>query len=200
MAESQSADVENGTNDAPTVEELAAELDDLRSEVVDATQSARTAKRNQLDLREELQAKDERIAELEDCVAQQQDIIEELQDRTDMLETVKKASSMKIDQRAAVLIQVLYNKAWSRGRKTNEEPRAALDYNDASNALGGCVGRSTIYRTMTKAEQLVDDTDVLQKIKEDRSSSKNTRLALDLTEGDLPSRVDGHVIESPEEI
>jgi len=191
MAEQTAAEPEDKT---PTVEELAAEIQDLRSEVNDADQSARTAKSMLLDMREELNEREARIDELEDQLAEQRQTITQLRDRTGLLEHVKQGSSLPIEQRAAVLIQVLHNKA------NDNDGKAALDYKAAEAALGGSVNRSNIYRTMDKAEALVDDSNVVEKVKEDKSSAKNTRLVMDTGAGEVPSTVAGKEIADTEGI
>lgn len=188
MAEAQTTDPEERT---PTVEELADTVAALQSEVRDANQSARTAKRQLLDVREELNQKDERIDALEARIDEQEQTIAQLRDRTGLLESVQEGASLPIEKRAAVLIQTLYNKAW------DNDGKAALDYKAAEAALGGSVNRSSLYRTMDKAEDLVDDTDLLEKVKEDKSSAKNTRLTMDLSAGNVPSTVAGKEIVQP---
>ena len=186
MAESQATDPEEKRT--PTVAELAEQVHALQSEVRDANQSARTAKTRLLEVREELNGKDCRIDELEERVEQQAQTIEQLRNRTGLLENVKEGGSLPIEKRAAILIQVLHNNA------TDNEGKAALDYKAAEAALGGSVNRSNIYRTMDKAEDLVDNSDLVWKVKEDKSSQKNTRLVMDLSAGDVPTTVAGKEI------
>jgi len=185
MAEAQAPEQEDR---APTVEELAEQVQELQSEVKDANQSARTAKSMLLDVREELNEKEQRIDELEKRVNEQNQTIAQLRDRTGLLENVQEGGSLPIEKRAAILIQVLHNKA------TDNDGKAALDYKAAEAALGGSVNRSNIYRTMDKAESLVGNSDLVRKVKEDKSSSKNTRLVMDLSAGDVPTTVAGKEI------
>lgn len=188
MAEAQATDPEDRT---PTIEELAETVEALRSEVRDANQSARTAKSKLLEVHGDLQEKEQRIDELEERIEEQDQTISQLRDRTGLLESVKEGASLPIEQRAAVLIQTLYNKAW------DNDGKAALDYKAAEAALGGSVNRSNIYRTMDKAENLVDNSQLLQKVKEDKSSAKNTRLTMDLSAGEVPATVAGKEIAQP---
>lgn len=181
-----------------TLEELAEEVRKAKTEAKDAKQMASNAQDRLLDVREEANKKDQRIAELEQEVASLEDELGTLRDRTGLLETVKRGSSMKIDERAAVLIQTLYNQAWrNKQSNANTNPTASMDYNAAEGALGGSVDRSNIYRTFDKAESLIDNSDVLEYIKEGHGSSKNTRLVLDLGSGDLPETVAGQSISQP---
>lgn len=187
MAESQAADIDDDRT--PTLEELADTVETLQSEVENANDAARRSNMRVLDLREELQEKDARIDELEQRLEEQANTINQLRDRTGLLENVKEGGSLPIEKRAAILIQVLHNKA------TDNDGKAALDYKAAEAALGGSVNRSNIYRTMDKAESLVDDSAVVRKVKEDKGSAKNTRLVMNLAEGDVPATVAGKEID-----
>jgi len=183
----------------PTLQELADEVEAAQAQANDAKQMAREAQQKFLEVREREMAKDQRIDDLEDELAEARNEIEHLRDRTGLLETVQKGSAMAIDERAAVLIQTLYNQAWER--KTSDaatNPKAAIDYKAAQAALGGTIARSKIYRTFDKAEALVDDTSVVEKVGEARGSSKNTRLRLSLEDGDVPATVAGQEITQPE--
>jgi hypothetical protein len=132
-------------------------------------------------LEAELQKRDERIDDLESRLAT-------TENRTDMLDAVEQAAALKPDERAAVLVQTLYNEA------ANSDGEASIDAGQAVKALGGSVDRTLMYGesgVFQKAVDAVDDEDVLELKTEDRSSKKNTRLRLDLTEGTLPEAVSG---------
>jgi hypothetical protein len=49
-----------------------------------------------------------------------------------------------------------------------------------------------MYSTFEKAEGLVGDRDVLWYRNEPRHSDKNSRLIIDIREGDVPSVAEGH--------
>lgn len=132
-------------------------------------------------LEEELKQRDKRIDELERELQQ-------VQTRTDLLDRVEEGSSLKPAERAAVLIQTLYNEA------ANTNGAASIDATGAVKALGGGVNRTLMYGpngTFQKAVDLVDDESVLTMRKENRASEKNTRLELDINDGDLPDTVAG---------
>jgi hypothetical protein len=132
-------------------------------------------------LEAELQKRDKRIDELESRLAT-------TENRTDMLDAVEQAAALKPDERAAVLVQTLYNEA------ANSNGEASIDAGQAVKALGGSVDRTLMYGesgVFQKAVDAVGDEDVLELKTEDRSSKKNTRLRLDLTEGTLPDTVAG---------
>jgi uncharacterized protein YigA (DUF484 family) len=179
---------------------------DLHQEVQEAISTAEsalsTARRSQqrvLELRGQLQDRDEEIDDLQEEIGRLERELREVRERTDLLEHVKKAASLKPETRAAICIQTLYNSAMKRKRdSTSDKARASMDYKGAENALGGAMNREPIYRTFDRAEKLVGDEDVCRKIKEDRSSDKNTRLVIDLTEGDLPQTIAGHEITEPD--
>lgn len=177
---------------------LQEELDAIRSEAESANATARRAQKRVLELRETVADQSERIDDLE---AENEDLrqeLGELRDRTGLLEHVKEASSLKPEKRAAVLIQTLYNTAWQRRQSdANVNPRATMDYKAAEGALGGAVTRDKIYRTFQKAEDLVDDSDLVRFVKEDRGAPKNSRLVLDLDGGSVPRTIGGKSITPP---
>jgi len=188
-------------SEAPTVEELAEEVREVKSEAESAMKLAREQGRKILELRQREKEKDERIDELETELEEARSEIQSLRERTGLLQTVKNGSSMKIDERAAVMVQTLYNEAWQKQQSNaNNQPKASMDYNEATKALGGSPDRSAIYRAMKKAEELVGDTAVCRKVKEGRSSDKNTRLVIDLDGGELPDVVAGQSITAPQEV
>jgi len=169
------------------------------SEAEKAVEMAKDAQQQLVDVRQELHQKDQRIDELEGQLEDAQQELSQLRDRTGLLETVKSGSSMQIDERAAVLIQTLYNEAWKKQQSSaNTKPRASMDYKAAKSALGGCVGRSAIYRTMEKAEALVGNDDLVGFVEESRGSKKNTRLRLNLEGGEVPETVAGQRVTTPE--
>jgi hypothetical protein len=123
--------------------------------------------------------------------------IDALQERTDLLQAVQKASSLKPEERAVICIHTLYNEAGTR------DPRLAeLDVRGAITALGGSVKRHHIYPVFDTVDDLVEDPDsnvderVLSVVREDRSSEDNTRIVLNLEAGDLPEMVLGHELET----
>lgn len=132
-------------------------------------------------LEEELKKRDEHINELEHALNQ-------LQTRTDLLDSIEQGSALRPEQRAAVLIQTLHNEA------VNTNGHASIDASGAVKALGGSVDRTLMYGetgTFQKAVELINDEDVIDLKRENRSSEKNTRLRLDLSEGDVPQTVAG---------
>jgi len=198
---SQTTEQDNKDDALPSRGELAAAVEELQTEVADAKRLAQRAQDRLLDAREREQAQQERIADLEATVEDVEQELAAVRERTDLLQTVKRASSMQIDERAAVLIQTLYNEAYANKQSDVESrrPKAAMDYNAAKKALGGSVARATILRTFEKAEELVDNPELMKKVKEDRSSARNTRLRLNLEGGDLPAQIAGQNITVPGE-
>lgn len=188
--------------DELTIEELAQEVQEAKSEANSAKNLAKQAQQKLIDVRERELEKDQRITELEEQLDDAQSEIKSLRDRTGLLQTVKNGSSMKIDERAAVLIQTLYNEAWKKKQSSanNAKPKASMDYNAASGALGGSPDRSAIYRAMDKAEELVENEELCRKVEEDRGSDKNTRLVLNLEAGDVPTVIGGQTIINPAEV
>lgn len=179
---------------------LAEEVEEATATAESAELAATRAMKRSNELRENVRDLEVELDEVREERDELADEVTELRDRTDLLEHVRDASSMKIDDRAAVLIQTLYNEAWrKKSSNSNESGRASMDYKKADGALGGGVSRDMIYRTMQKAETLVDDDSVLEYVKEDRGAKKNTRLRIDLESGELPRAVNGQEIRPPQE-
>lgn len=154
---------------------------------VDALQTkAKTAEDRAQEAEARADAAEERVTELEREVAA-------LRDQTDLLQQVKKASALKPAERAAVLIQTLATEAAS------SDGRASMDANAAVKALGGDADRTNMYGeygVFAKAVDLVGDEDVLWFREENRASQQNSRLILDLNEGELPATVAGHEVST----
>lgn len=134
----------------------------------------------------------------EHLVEQIQDLERELDEHresTRLLKAINRASSTQKAHRVAVLVQTVYNKAKRHGREEGGTPRATADLNDYEAALGGDVDHTYFYRDAKAAVEMVGDKDVLRFKKESPGARKNSRLILDLTEGNLPSAIGGHEIE-----
>lgn len=123
--------------------------------------------------------------------------VETLRDRTSLIDHVQRASARKPDERAAVLIQTLYAEATRRGERENGEARAAMEATEAVKALGGDADRTNMYGEngiFNRAVELAPDDAPLRYIRESRASKRNSRLALNLEDGDLPNTIQGHSI------
>lgn len=171
-------------------------------EAVDELTTQNTILENRLDgqqdqieaLETALEDEREERRRLEEEVEALRQEVSTIEDRTDLFERVNRGASLKPDERAAVILQTLYAKANRNGGS------ASIDVNGAVDALGGDVDRTLMYSTFEKAEQLVDDTDIVEYKQEDRSSSKNSRLILRLENGEPPATVAGHEIAPDEEV
>lgn len=123
--------------------------------------------------------------------------MEAVQEQADMMQRIKRASALKPDERAAVLIQTLYAQAKRNGERPNHEPRATMEAGEAVHALGGDADRTNMYGEsgiFNRAVELVDDQDVLWYQKESRASKQNSRLIMDLGAGEPPATVAGYDI------
>lgn len=173
------------TDDQDTVEDRLNELENrvtgLEHDVKKQAEFAKTAqntaekalqKADNDDVREELQT-----------LRQQLDQIE---DRTDLLQQVKKASALTKTEQAAVCLQTLVTEA----QNTNQ--RASMDVREATKTLGGGVDRTNMYNVLPHAAELIDDEDTVWYKRESRGSDKNSRLIVDLTQGDVPAQVEGY--------
>jgi hypothetical protein len=182
------------------IQTLAEHVDDL-----DADQQA--ARERRLGHAEDIRTLQERVDVLEEQNEQLLGELATLRQRTDLMNAIQSADRLKPDERAAVCVQTLYNEAWqSRHADTPEPASAAMDYNKAEGALGGSVSsRSLIYDAFDRAEEVADDQlgedqEVVQYVKESRSADRNTRLVVDLREQDpFPLEVGGDEVRPPEE-
>jgi len=183
----------------PTRQELQAQLEDAVATAEAASTTARRVQQRVTELRETVRNQADRIDELEAENEELQSEVEDVRNRTALLNQVQQASSRKPEVRAAICIQTLYNEAYKRQQdKSESSPTAQMDYNRAEAALGGGMNREPIYRTFSRAEELVDNDDLVWMVKEGRASEKNTRLILDLSGGDVPTTIAGHEIATPE--
>lgn len=162
-------------------EDVERKFDVLESRLDAMSKRLDTAEEQNEWLEQQLKERDDRIDELERQ-------LEQVNTRTDLLDRVEAGSALKPEERAAVLIQTLYNEA------ANTNGYASIDATGAVKALGGSVNRTLMYGpngAFQKAVDLVDDESVLMLKKENRASEKNTRLELNITDGDLPDTVAG---------
>lgn len=199
----------DGTPEAE-LDELREENEDLRAEVEKLTAKNQRLRKRVEDLeslasrvdaisdglryvRGEVETHDERIEEHTDQILAIEENVHDLDDRTSLQEFVRDASSLKVEERAAVLIQTLYNEAQKK-RRRGGEPIATGDYKDADTALGNTLDNRQLIDAMDRAATLVEG-DVLQFKKEPRSSRMNSRLILNLNAGELPATVAGRKID-----
>jgi len=162
-----------GSTDETTVEEVAARVDALSTQLSDLREELHDEREQRRDLERQLDERDERIEDLEDEVAR-------LDARTDLLRLVEDTDKMDGHQRAVALVQHLHSAARAR-EKRDEPPAATVDRDEAEEALHfPDVERTTIYRDMERAARLVGVEDVLE--------YTGGELTLDLEGGSLPSR------------
>lgn len=181
-----------------SIEELASKLEEVQSEANTAQQLARDAQSRLVEVREEKAALEAEIEALREKNVELESRVDDLQTRTDLMDDVAHGSAMKVEKRAAVLIQTLYNNAYrNKQADTSEQATAALDWRGGQSALGGNIDRSGVYRTFEKADDIVEG-DVVRFEKESRSSKKNSRLILDIREDEPPRTVAGQKITAPE--
>lgn len=129
-------------------------------------------------LEEELEEEKERTQGLRDEIAQ-------LDSRTDLLELVQTTDEMDSRQRATVLIQHLHRAA-QKQRNRGMPAKSSVNRNEADRALQyPDVDRTTIYRDMERAADLVGDESVLWY---EGGSDSEARLKLDLEAGDVPMK------------
>lgn len=161
-------------------DDIAEEVERLREDLNGAVQIAQRATQRVADLEEELAHERQRRKELEEQV-------EKLEDDTELLNQVRRNGADDRATQAAVCIQTL-----AREARNHATERAEMDAKSCVRTLNSTIHRTNTYDVFRKAEELIDDTDVVWFQKESRSSSDNSRLIVDLSEGDLPAQVEGH--------
>ena len=194
-----SPEEDSAEDQSETLQQLATRVEVLKSE-------QKRARDKRMGLLETHQNQADRIEDLEADVNELEAEVDRLRDRTDLMDAIKDATVLKPEQRAAVLLQTLYNEAWTKAqRETKNPPTAEMDYNQAGSALGGSIDqRPKLYAAMEKAAALVTEklgeNDVVSFIKEDRHAPKNTRLQVDLRGRDpFPLEIGDKEIEEPTE-
>lgn len=181
------------------IEELEERLDAVAQEAEDARKFAQRAIRERNELAEEVESLRSDV----EYLRREQD---RLRNRTDMLQQVRQASALKPDERAAVLIQTLYNDAHAN-QDDGLHPKAKQTTKQARSALGGGVQRSKAWQAQQRAVELVaeaagqddvpEDARLLQWVKRSRSHSEDSHLLLDLRNGEMPAAVSGFDIAGP---
>ncbi|WP_255246126.1 hypothetical protein [Halolamina sp. CBA1230] len=115
--------------------------------------------------------------------------IERLDARTDLLSLVENSDEMTAKQRRIALIQHL-KKAAEKERERGRDAKASLNKEEAEAALKyPDIDRTTFYDDLRKAPRLVGKEDVLWY---DRGTGGESRLKMNLENGDLPGSVVGH--------
>lgn len=111
----------------------------------------------------------------------------DLQDVRDLSKLIQPEESSKVtrSKRAAYALVTLYRKA-NAGNGV-----AALDADGVVAANQGQIGESYAYKVMRQIPDLVEDDSVCWIIKEERNAADNTRVVLDLNNGDVPASTEG---------
>ena len=97
----------------------------------------------------------------------------------------KRSAGLRETQAAAVL------KAAFKATTQVDKDRVEWDVESIQKILDHDIHRTNTYDVMDKAEDLVGNKKVCWKQKEPRTSSKNTRLIVDVSEYDLPKTIAG---------
>lgn len=172
----QAADAETARQ---RVEQLEATVERLSNEFEVAMRVARNAQEEAEELSEELKHERTRRKEIESQ-------LEKLTDDRELLNTVRQNAAGDRNTQAAICIFTLAKKA----RKAANN-RGTMDAEGCQDTLQGDIHRTNTYDVFRRAEQLVEDSDVVWYQEEDRSSKKNSRLIVNLDGGSLPAQVAG---------
>lgn len=132
----------------------------------------------------------ERITELEDEVDDLKQQLEYRELGDELLAKIAEGSRTSTDERTALVVETLRCRAAVR-----DPPRHSLDASDIVNVLQGKIDRTNTYGLMQHIEDELGIPDVCYKVSESRGAKRNTRLVIDLTEGDVPDTVAGQRIE-----
>jgi regulator of replication initiation timing len=160
------------------VDALSQQVDSLRDQLRDAEAEREALQNDVAELREEN----------EDLRGE----IERLDARTDLLDVLEEVDSMDGRQRSVALIQHL-RRAAERQRERGRPAKASVNRDEAESALQyPDVERTTIYRDMNRAARLVGDESVLRY---DSDTGGDSRLRLNLEDGNLPGSVAGKRID-----
>jgi chromosome segregation ATPase len=174
--------------------DLLDELQQARADAENAELMARRAVRKTSDLRADVAALEDDLTTVEAENQRLREELAEMQRVGDILNDVTDQTSESIkDVRARKLIVTLLNDAIAGVDSDNEkvQPRAAMDYNGANRALGGGFEdkRTLLYQAMRRAVELTNqavtgdaDEGPAEYVSESRSSDRNTRVTLDLSD------------------
>jgi outer membrane murein-binding lipoprotein Lpp len=165
------------------IEALESEVSEARRDAEAAKTVATRAQRQVTDLRAQRDNLEDRLdQELDDLRAE----IDELRDRTQIFKHVQDVSGMDVDTRAALCVQTAYNAA-------QDDPNGTgyVTVQEAWKGQGCSIDRTRYYDVFRKAEELVADTDVCWFQKEERGHDPPSRLKVDLSDGRMPSQLEG---------
>lgn len=168
--------------------EQARQLAELQRRLEEAEQRAEQADSLAKHAIELVNKKDERIETLESELDALQATVDELREANAMALQVNEKRAMDVDDRAVACLQTLAADA------TQRDPRkASMTISEGWSTLGREFDRTRMYDVFRRAESLIDDTDTCWYQKEPRGSQPPSRLMLDLSEGEVPDEIAGHI-------
>lgn len=175
-----------------SVEAELAELDDelTLKELQNQAEAAVSIAQEAIQEVNELREQNERVLHQNERLVEE---IADLRERTNLLQALQRATSLKKDERIAVLLQTLHNEAKSNGGQ------ATMDVNKWQSAVGGNPDRSLFYGEdgdAKRAVSMVDNEDVLWFEKENRGARRNSRLIIDTDSGSLSGSISGKTLEN----
>lgn len=127
-----------------------------------------------------LEQHDARLSELTSSVDRMDDTLELLAD-------VRRNTSSRKEQRIAKCLITLRRKA-----NAGDTTLGSLDAEGIVDALSGKIDRTSTYDLMGYIVEAVGDQDVCRKETYGRNDAKNTRVVLDLGNGDVPEQYAGY--------
>lgn len=148
------------------------------------------AKKNQY-LERQTEWLEEQLDERESEIVTLRQRVDALEESTELLERVESNSAGKPTERAALLLQTLYQRAKRGDGSASLDVEAALDVLRLDRDK-----RTLMYHTFERAEEMAGDTDAVLYRKEGRTSEKNSRLILDLGRGELPQKAGGFELKT----
>lgn len=171
------------------IHQLEDEVADARQDAEAAKTVAKRAQRQVTDLRSE---RDDLEARLHDELEAVREEMDEIRDRTQIFKHVQDVSGMDMDTRAALCIQTAYNAA-----QRDPNDRGYVTVQEAWKGQGCSIDRTRYYDVFRAAEILVDDDDLCWFQKEARGHDPPSRLVVDLSEGRLPTQLEGVRMNGP---
>lgn len=136
----------------------------------------------EVEFEEKTEAYEERIADLEATVEAQQQRLDDVDERTDVLQFAKNADNMDATQRRAALLLHLKREAENNAERGGKK-QASVTQEDAARALyRPGIDRTTWYTDFTRIEEWIENKTVCKYVS---ASGGDSRLRLNLEDESL---------------
>lgn len=149
-----------------------------------AQQAVQLANEAKADQAEALEKQSQRIQDLEKE-------IDVLQDDRELISQMGKAIANNRQARALTILRSLYHDA-----RDSPNDRARMTAREAWNTVQRAVARTRMNDHLRHVEKIVEDTDVCYYVERPRGKEPPSHLVLDLSSGQLPTRICGTRIKT----